>query len=70
MVGNASREQDERVAESSIASKDENELKHETSETPEWPQIRRKLAVEGKDEGGADADASPPNAQTEDANED
>ena len=69
-VGNASREQDECVAGPPIAGEDENKPKHETRKRANRPRIRRRLAVEGEDEGGADADASPQTARTEHANED
>ena len=72
-VGNASREQDERLVGPPIAGEDKKESK-QTCERADRPRIRRRLAVEGEDEGEdegeADADASPANAQTEDANED
>ena len=66
-VENASREQDERVVGPPIAGEDKKEPK-QTREKADRPRTRRRLEVEGEDEGGADADASPPNAQTKDAN--
>ena len=73
-VWNASREQGKRVVGPPIARENKKELKNKTGKIANQPRIRRRLAVEGEDEGEdegeADTDASPANAQTEDANED